>query len=115
MAFTATQYLCKPSALTATTTATVGGYVVPANTRGMVIACTVANSATTNITNYVDIGIFDGTNAYTIGGVKTPLYPGGSIVAIGVEKHVLPSGGALYITPYATTGINVVATIVEVT
>ncbi len=115
MTFTASQYLFKASALTATTTATVGGYTVPAATRGMVIALTISNSATSNIMNYVDTGIFDGTNTFVVGGVKTPLYPGGSLNIIGIEKHVLPTGGAIYVTPYATTGLNAIATIIEVT
>lgn len=114
MAFTATQYLFKPSALTATTTATVGAYTVPASTKGMVIALTISNSATTNAMNYVDVGIFDGTNTFTIGGTKTPLYPGGALTVVGVEKHVMPSGGAMYVTPYATGGLNAAMTVVEV-
>lgn len=115
MSFTATQYLFKASALTATTTATVGGYIVPASTRGMVLALTISNSATSNITNFCDVGIFDGTNTFTIGGVRTPIYPGGALTVIGIEKHVLPTGGGIYVTAYATTGLNAAATIVEVT
>ncbi len=116
MAFTATQYLFKASALTATTTATVGAYVVPAATKGMGIACTVANSATTTGTrNWVDVQIFDGTTAWDIAGKKTPIDPGGSFVVMGFEKHILPTGGAVYATPYATTGVTVAVTIVEIT
>ncbi len=115
MSFTATQYLFKASALTATTTATVGVYTVPASTRGMIIALTISNSATSNVMNYCDVGLSDGTNTYTIGGVKTPLYPGGSLTIVGVEKHVLPTGGYIAVTAYATTGVNAVATIIEVT
>ncbi len=116
MAFTATQYLFKPSIHTATTTATVGAYVVPAATRGMGIACTIANSATTSgVRNWVDIQIFDGTTAWDIAGKRTPIDPGGSLVVIGFEKHVLPTGGAVYITPYATNGVTAALTIVEVT
>jgi len=115
MAFTATQYLIKASSITSTTTATVGSYTVPAATRGMVIAVTVASTATGNGMNYADVDIYDGSTTYSISGKKMPVYPGGSVIAVGAEKHVLPTGGALYVTAYATFGINVVATIVEVT
>jgi hypothetical protein len=115
MAFTATQYLIKASSITSTTTATVGSYTVPAATRGMVIAVTVANTATGSAMNYADVSLYDGSTAYNISGAKAPIPPGGSIVAVGSEKHVLPTGGAIYVTAYATTGLNVVATIVEIT
>ena len=81
----------------------------------MVIAVTVANTATNNAMNYVDVQLFDGSTAYSITGAKAPVYPGGSIIAVGAEKHILPTGGAVYVTAYATTGLNVVATIVEIT
>lgn len=115
MAFTATQYMFEASALTSTTTATVGSYNVPASTRGMVVAVTVANTSTGNAMNYVDLALFDGSVAYNIGGRKLPVYPGGSVIVAGVEKHVLPTGGSVRATAYATTGLDVVATIVEIT
>lgn len=115
MAFTATQYLFKASNITSTTTATVGSYNVPAATRGMVIAVTVASTATGNGMNYADVELFDGSTAFNISGKKMPVYPGGSVIAVGGEKHVLPTGGAIYVTAYATFGLNVVATIIEVT
>lgn len=115
MAFTATQYLFKPSAHTATTTATVGGYAPTASQHPAVIALTIANTSTVNATNYVDLQVWDGTTAWDIAGKKTPIYPGGSFVVIGVEKHVLPTGASIYITPYATTGLTAAMTIVEVT
>lgn len=115
MAFTATQYLIRASSITSTTTATVGGYTVPASTRGMVIAVTAANTSTGNAMNYVNVELYDGATAYNISGTKCPIYPGGSIIAVGAEKHVLPTGGAVYVTAFATTGLNVVATIVEIT
>lgn len=101
MAFTATQYLFKPTTFTATTTATVGGYAVPASTKFSIIALTVSNTATTNLTTYADVLLFDGTTAYTML-QKAPLYPGGSLVVEGVQKHILPTGGSVYVTPYST-------------
>lgn len=115
MTITATQYLFKAQTQTATTTATTGGYVVPAATKGQVVAITVANTSTGNAMNYVDVEIYDGAAAYNISGQKTPVYPGGTFIAVGAEKHVLPSGGSIYVTPYATGGIDVIATIVELT
>ena len=114
MAFTATQYLFEASVITATTANIVGGYTVPANTRGMIIGLTLANTATTNKINYADIGLHDGSQAYFIAS-KTPIPPGGSVVAIGVEKHVLPAGGSIRITAYGTGGLDAIATIVEIT
>jgi len=114
MAFTATQYLFKASIITATTANTVGSYTVPASTRGMILGLTLANSATSNAMNYADIGINNGTTTFYVA-VKTPIPPGGSVVAVGVEKHVLPTGGSIQVTAYATTGIDAVATIVEIT
>ena len=114
MAFTATQYLFKASILTATTAATVGSYTVPASTRGMILGLTLANSATSNAMNYADIGLNDGSTTYFVAR-KTPVPPGGSVVAVGVEKHVLPTGGSIQITAYTTTGLDAIATIVEIT
>jgi hypothetical protein len=114
MAFTATQYLFKASFISATTANTVGSYTVPASTRGMILGLTVANSATSNAMNYADIGIYNGVDTYIIA-KKTPIPPGGSVVAVGVEKHVLPTGGSIQVTAYGTTGIDAVATIVEIT
>jgi hypothetical protein len=115
MAFTATQYLFKATNHTSTTTATVGAYVVPAATRGMGIAMTCANTSTGNLMNYVDIAIYDGATQYPLL-TKAPIYPGGNLVVIGIEKHVLPTGGAFYATPYATAGVLTTAmTVVEIT
>lgn len=115
MAFTATQYLFKATNHTSTTTATVGGYVVPASTRGMGIALTCANTSTGNLMNYVDVAVFDGAVQYPLL-VKAPVIPGGSLVVVGFEKHVLSTGGSVYATPYATAGVLTSAmTIIEVT
>ena len=114
MAFTATQYLFEASVITATTANIVGGYTVPANTRGMIIGLTLANSATSNAINYADIGLNNGSTTYFIAR-KTPVPPGGSVVAVGVEKHVLPTGGSIQVTAYGTGGLDAIATIVEIT
>lgn len=113
MAFTASQWLFKASIPTSTTTATVGAYTVPADTRGQIIAMTLANTASTNVTTYADVSLFDGSTAYPLL-VKAPLYPGGSLVVQGVDKHVLPTGGAVYVTAYATN-VAAVLTVIEVT
>ncbi len=121
---TSTQYLFKASVFTATTTATVGsttataadGYVVPAGTRGQVVTLTLSNTATTNVTTFCDVSLYSGTTAsvaYPIV-VKSPLYPGGSLVVEGLARHVLPTGGAVYVTPYATN-ISAIMTVVELT
>ena len=114
MAFTATQYLLNVSQITATTAVTVGSYTVPASTKGMIVGLTLANSATSNAMNYADIGLYNGSQTYFIAR-KTPVPPGGSVVAVGVEKHVLPTGGSIQITAYATGGLDAIATIVEIT
>ena len=114
MAFTATQWIFKASLVTSTTTATVGAYTVPAATTGQIIALTLANSATTNVIAYADVALYDGSTAYTLL-KKAPLYPGGMLVAEGFQKHSLPTGGAVYVTPYATTGVTAVLTVIEVT
>lgn len=101
MAFTASQYLLKASIFAATTTATVGAYTVPASTNFQIIAMTLTNTSTTNAMAYADVALFDGVTAYPML-VKTPLYPGGSLIVEGMQKHSLPSGGAAYVTPYAT-------------
>lgn len=101
--------------LTATTTASsVGGYTVPASTRAQIIAVTIANSATNNGTNYCDVSLYNGSFSTPIGGTRTPVYPGSSLVVIGVEKHVMPTGGALQVTPYATTPLAIAMTAIEV-
>jgi len=100
--------------VTATTAATVGSYTVPASTRGMILGLTLANSATSNAINYADIGLNDGSTTYFVAR-KTPIPPGGSVVAVGVEKHVLPTGGSIQVIAYATGGLDAIATIVEIT
>lgn len=101
MAFTATQFLFKATTFTATTTATQGAYVVPVSTRASLIAFTLTNINTTGAMAFADVSLFDGTTAYPLL-VKAPLYPGGALIVEGIEKHVLPSGGAVYCTPYST-------------
>ena len=113
MAFTATQYLFRASVPTSTTTATVGAYTVPASTRSSIIAFTVSNIATTNVTTYADVDLFDGSTAYRLV-TKLPLYPGGSEIVEATQKHVLPTGGAIYLTAYATN-VSGIATFVEIT
>lgn len=113
MTFTATQYLFKASVPTSTVTATVGAYTVPAATRASVIALTISNVATTNITAYADVDLFDGTTAYRLM-TKAPLYPGGTLMVEGVQKHVLPTGGAVYVTAYATN-VSAIMSAVEIT
>lgn len=115
MAFTATQYLFKASTITATTTATVGAYTVPASTRGSVIALTIANTATTFTRNYFEVEIWDGAAAYNVTGQRTPIDPGASYVVEGIQKHILPTGGGIYVTVYATTGVDAAMSVIEVT
>lgn len=112
MAFTASQYLFKASIPTSTTTATVGAYTVPASTKFQIIAMTLTNTATTNQVTYADVSLFDGTTAYGIGRAL-PLYPGSNLKIQAVSKHVLPTGGAVYVTAYATI-VSAVLTGVEV-
>lgn len=113
MSITATQYLFKGSVPTSTTTATVGPYTVPASTRGQIVALTVANTATTNVTTYCDVALWDGTTAYTL--VRAAkLFPGGNLVVEGLAKHVLPTGGGVYLTAYATT-VAAAMSIIELT
>ncbi len=112
MAFTVSQYLFKASIFTATTTATQGtsaatassGYTVPAATRFSIIAMTLTNTSTTNAMAFADVSLYDGTTASTVIPllVKTPLYPGGTLVVEGAQKHTLATGGAVYVTAYAT-------------
>lgn len=115
MAFTATQYLFKALNTTATTFATVGAYVVPAATRGQMIAMTLANTATTFARAWADVQIFDGTTAYNV--VKAmPIDPGSSAIIVGIEKHTLPTGGAVYVNCYATAApVTALMSLVEVT
>ena len=80
----------------------------------MIIGLTLANSATSNAINYADIGLSNGSTTFFIAR-KTPVPPGGSVVAVGVEKHVLPTGGSIQVTAYGTGGLDAIATIVEIT
>lgn len=115
MSITATQYLLKAVNVTSTAFATIGPYTVPASTRGQIIAVTVANTATTFSRAYSDVQIFDGTTAYSIAR-SLPIDPGGTAIVCGIEKHVLPTGGAVYVNCYATTApVTAVMTIVELT
>lgn len=112
-AISATQYLFKASVPTSTTTATVGAYTVPAAMRGQITALTLSNTATTNVITYCDVSLFDGTTAYPVV-VKAPLYPGGSLQVQPVSKHVLPTGGGVYVTAYATN-VAAILSLVELT
>lgn len=113
MGFSATQYLFKASIPTSTVTATVGAYTVPAATRFSIIAMTLTNTATTNVVTYADVSLFDGTTAFPVG-VKLPLYPGGNLSVDGIDKHILPTGGQVLVTAYATNVCAIVSG-VEVT
>ena len=116
MAFTATQYLFKASVPTSTTATTIGGYSVPASTRFGIIALTLTNTSTTNAMAFADVGLYDGTTASTTYQllVKTPIYPGGSIIVEGAQKHTLATNGSVSLTAYATnvcaimTGVEIV-------
>jgi hypothetical protein len=115
MTFTATQYLLEATNHTSTTTATVGSYVVPAATRGMVLSLTLANTSAVNLMNYADVSIYNGATVYPVL-VKAPIIPGGNVVVYGLAKQTLPTGGSVYVTPYATAGVlTSVMTIVEIT
>jgi len=116
MTVSATGYLFLAASITSTTTATsVGGYVVPASTRTQIIAVTIANMATSNAVGYVDTSIYSNTASasYGVGGRKTAVYPGGSFVVVGAEKHVMATGGAFQVTSYSTIQLDVVMTAVE--
>ena len=113
MAFTATQYLFKASVPTSTVTATAGGYTVPASTRFSIVAMTLANTATNSKTTYADVSLFDGVTAYPVL-VNAPIYPGSSLIVEGMQKHTLPTGGAVYVTAYSTF-VSAVMSGVEIT
>lgn len=108
MSITATQYIFKASIPTSTVTATVGAYTVPAATRFQINTVTLTNTATTNLTTYADVSLFDGTTAFPLV-VKTPLYPGGAQVIEGAQKHCLPTSGAVLVTFYATFGCAIMS------
>lgn len=115
MSITATQYVFSATTLTATTTATsIGAYTTPPSTRAQIIAVTISNTSTGNAMNYCDVSIYNGSFSTPIAGAKTPVYPGSSFVVVGAEKHVLPTSGAVQVTPYATTGLGVAMTVIEV-
>lgn len=102
MPITATQYLGIGTVHTSTVTATVGAYVVPTGTRGQVVAVTCANSGVNNRTGYVTVQLYNGATAFHVSGVGVPVPPGGSFIAVGAEKHILGTGGSVYVTAYAT-------------
>ena len=106
MAFTATQYIVVGTNHTSTTTATVGAYTVPAATRGSTLALTLTNTSTGNLMNYVDVSLYTGatTALYPVLS-KAPVFPGGNIRVLGAVKHILPTGGGWYVTPFATAGV----------
>lgn len=101
LTITSSQYIFKGTIFTATTTATMGAYTVASGTRFQVVALTLCNTSTTNAMAFVDVSLFDGTTAFP-NLTKAPLYPGGNLIVNGLEKHVLPTSGAVYVTPYAT-------------
>lgn len=116
MTITATQYVLVATTLTATAVATsIGGYTVGASTRSQIIAITLANTATTQQTMFVDVSLYNGSFATPICGRATPIYPGSSFVVVGAEKHVLPTSGAVQVTSYSTGALAVAMTLIEVT
>lgn len=115
-AISATQYVFLATTLTATTVATsIGGYTVASGTRSQLVAISVVNTATTDATAYCDVSIYNGSFSTPVGGTKVPVYPGGAFEVLGVDKHVMPTSGAVQVTPYATTGLAVAVTLVELT
>lgn len=117
MTFTATQWLTKFTTIsTATTAATIGGYIPAASTAAQVYAFSAANVATTNARAYVDIFYNDG-NANVVNFVRgMPIDPGGAKPINTVNKHTIMATGFISAAIYATTGpVAFIMTVIEIT
>ena len=96
----------------------VGGYTVAANIQSsIVLGISLAN--TTGVTITANVGIFTGNYAAGTAAnisllTNAPISSGGSLVAVGVDqKVVLQANYAVYVQSSATSSLDVVMSVLE--
>ena len=104
----------KLSRLVGTTPTTVGSYTVPSATTAIVVGLSVTNVTAGAIT--ANVSILDNAAQTTNLAVNAPLSAGSSlIIGGGDQKIVLVTGDQLQVTSSASTSVDVVMSIMEIT
>lgn len=96
-----------------TTPDRVGSYTVAANTRAVVVGFTVTNTTGSSVA--ANVFINDGA-ANTSISTNAPISSGSSLIlAGGDQKLVLITGDSLYVQSSASSSLDVVVSILEIT
>lgn len=96
-----------------TTATAIGAYTVAANTTVVVVGLTVTNKTGSSIT--ANVFINDGA-ANTYVSANAPISSGSSLVAVGGDqKLVLITGDKVYVESSASSSIDAVLSILEIT
>jgi len=103
----------KLSANVGTSSTSIGGYTVGANTTSVVVGLTVCNRSGTTIA--VDITLTNGATDYFI--VKgAPISAGGALVPIGGEqKIILATGDSIKVKSDSASSVDAILSIMEIT
>ena len=109
----ANTFLRKTSRNVGTSAATVGSYTVGGSTPTTIIGLTCANTTTSAIT--VNVQHNDGSNDTFL--VKSATVPAGSSIVIvgGDQKVVLQTGDSIKVTSSASSSVDVMMSILEIT
>ena len=109
----ANTFLRKTSRNVGTSAATVGSYTVGGSTQTTIIGLTCANTTTSAIT--VNVQHNDGSNDTFL--VKSATVPAGSSIVIvgGDQKVVLQTGDSIKVTSSASSSVDVMMSILEIT
>ena len=109
----ANTFLRKTSRNVGTSAATVGSYTVGSSTQTTIIGLTCANTTTSAIT--VNVQHNDGSNDTFL--VKSATVPAGSSIVIvgGDQKVVLQTGDSIKVTSSASSSVDVMMSILEIT
>ena len=96
-----------------TSPVTVGSYTVGAATQVTVIGLSVANTTGSNVT--VDVALNDGANDTYIT-KSAPVPSGGTLVLMGGDqKLVMVTGDSIKVTSSASSSVDAVLSILEIT
>ena len=96
-----------------TTATAIGAYTVAANTTVVVVGLTVTNKTGSSIT--ANVFIYDGAGNTFISS-NAPISSGSSLVAVGGDqKLVLITGDKVYVQSSASSSIDAVLSILEIT
>ena len=97
-----------------TTATNVGTYTVGANTTAVIVGLTVTNTSGSAITANVYINDVSTANTYIV--ANAPISSGASLIPVGGDqKVVLITGDKVYVQSSASSSIDTILSIMEIT